>query len=918
MKKIVIVLLMIFSILISLNFNPKKSLANEDLKVDFCLKNIEGKESLIKVGKGSFYNFKYNFIENKGDYKLIISGKGAIEFKIVFKDYKIIFPEKISTFISPFFVLKNLEEDYLMLSLPYNNLYYYEIKNLDNKTYISFNLFLRKKEEIKFNIKKVDSVEESFDEYFKIYKEKERKVNDGGLLVPNTSFTNLRNAGIQNFKVKYRIVDSKDEFATDRIIEASFFGIKNFVIFNPVSLKFENVSSNDITKELYFDDNNLNKLNGITLLTSGLKNKDGEIVSFVKKSDPTYKFESSLDTIFLLNPNPDYLKNKGISSYEITYNKTIFPLNISIQYANKQSELSEEKRGRYIGFAIDFTDVVDIFNFNKNHFGKYPLSYIDGKEAQFYLVNLCNLLEKMSKEKLMLSINPKYYQLSMNSDIIYKEIENLSEIENFPVERVLIRNRPIYFSFKLKKDEINEENLQKIFDFSLFYGIYPTFSKPKDESFSLWDYPEKIKLLLPYINYYEIINQIEKRGFKGKTYASISDGKVLRFGDCPEIYFAIDGKGELKIDKNSLNINGDFEIFEPIQNRKLNFEEKDGYIFLNVLDEKVIKIASKNEVATSNTTVNKRQVKFDMNLIIPIIFLFISLVNIKNGFKLNFNYNFLIIFVFLILFLVKFYLNITSPYFLFLSIGFLTLFSSLFESSFKKVFLNYFSIIFFALSFLYHLLTKSQINNVPPFYPYFDLYYFIVVLFLYLFIFHHFKWRVQFDLVIFLTFFFYIFLTNLLTTPFYTPPIDLNLSIIFIIFSFILVFLSFKDFKKFIVSLIFISLVLLYFFWEKIYFYLLTKNIFLGNDFVSYFITLFFITILLFFFSKLDFKTKPNFIYIIFTIFLILNSLILNDFHLNTPNKFGFFSSISRIIFYIIIIIYFIFFVESMLAKKEE
>jgi hypothetical protein len=928
MKKIVFILIILFLFQTILTFKINKLLAEDNPNINFILKNVEGKELFMKIGKGKFFNIKYNLSKSDSNYKLLISGKGAVEFIISFENYKIIFPEKKDIFISPLIVLKNSENQYLMFSVPNDNLYYFEFFEKDNNSFISYNIYIKKKENIFFNIKIISSLEDAFEEYFKIYKERNRKIENGGLIVPDTSFTKIRNLGINNFNIKYRIVDPKVEAAADRINEASFFGIENLLILNPVSLKFENISIDNLVKRLYFKNEDLSRLDSIVLLNSGLKDKNNQFINYVKKSEPVYKYvsgkpiidykENSYDTIFLLNPSPDYLKNKGISAYEIFYNRYINPIDISIKYYNNESGLTEDKKSRYLGFAIDFSDVIDVFNFDKAHFGKYPTSYIENKEAQFYLIPLYDLIEKVGEKNLILSINPKYFQLFMNSDMLYKEIDNLNEINDFPIERILVRNRPIFYSYKLKEDEINKENLEKIFNFSLFYGIYPTFTKPENEPFAIWDYQDKLNELLPFIKYYEIINQIEKVEFKPKIYSSISNGSLIRFGDFPEIYLTINGSGVLRIDKKSLNIDKNFKIIDLIENKEVKYKEDNETIILNISNEKVIKIFSNENQKSINIISKIKNEKLDIYYLLPIILIFLSILFTKFKFKLKINPYFLITFIFISLSLIKFYFNITSPYFIFLSMGILIFLNSLYESGNKSKFLFNYSIIFFIISLIYHLLTKSKINIIPPFYSYFDLYYFVIILYLYFHIFYHFKWRLIFDFFIFLSLFISFFLTNLITTPFYTPPIDLSFLINFIILIFITFIISIKNRKNFIFLLINLLLFVIYIFWDRIYYFLLLRNIFIGLDFITFFITLFFTFFLVITFLRKEFKTKPNIVYFLFFITLLLNSLILNNFHFNIPNKFTFMSSISRLIFYIILIIYLIYFSESLLTKKEE
>lgn len=927
MKKIVIILLIFLIFLVEFVF-LKKILSVENEKIQFYLKNSIGNELLIQKGKGKFLNIRYNLKESNGNYKLFFSGKGDVEFFIYFNDFEIVFPEKNEIFNSPIIIFKDLENNYLIFSVPPDNLYYFESKKNEKMSLISFNLYINKKEQINFNIRKIDSLEDGFEEYFKIYKENSKLNINGGLITPDTSYTKIRTLGIDKFNIKYRIVDSTKENAVDRINEASFFGIENFITLNPVSLKFGNFLSKNIINELYFGKDIFSKIDSIALLTSGITDKNDKSISYERKSRPTYKVisgeividykENSVDKIYLLNPSPNYLKNKGISAYDIFYNKYIIPIELSIKYYNNESGLSEEKKSRFLGYALDFSDVFDVFNYNKVHFGNYPTSYLDGKECQFYLVQLYDFLKNVKDKVPILSINPKYFQLVMNSDIIFREINSLKEISNFPLDRIFLRNKPISYSFKLSQDEINEENLKKIFDFSLFYGIYPTFTNPDLEPFSLWDNKDKLKELIPFIKYYEIIKMIEKGGFKPKQNCALTNGSILRFGDYPEIYLTLNGNGLLTINKSLLNIDNDYKVIDLIKNEELNYKEEDGFIVLRITDQKVIKIFSEKVKLSETLTLNSKKRNFDINFFLPLFLIFLSFIIRKYKISLKFNTFLINTLILLILIIIKFYLNITSPYFIFLSIGIISVVNSMFETFIKKRFLFNFSIIFFFISFIYNLITKSKINIIPLFYTYFDLYFYITILFIYFFIFYHFKWKLLFDFIIFISLIFSFFLSNLLTTPFYSPPTDLSFLINIILLIFITTILSIKNFKFFIIFLIINLIFVFYIFWDKIYYLLLTNKIFIGYDFITYLLTIIFIYYLFILFIKKDFKKKPNLIYLLFFLVIVSNSLILNYYHLNIPDKFPFLSSISRLIFYIIFIIYLIFFTEVILSKKEE
>jgi len=926
MKKLIFVFLLI---LIAIEFiNIKNINCYDDKKISFSFK----KGDLIKtidIGKGKFENFSFNLIKKDENFELRVKGKGDLEFNIIFNGFKKIFPFDDSQFLSPLYVFEK-ENQIFMFSIDYSDLHYF--KFLEKENTINYNLYLKGKENLKFRIDQIKSLSEAFIRYYEIYKIRERKVDQGGLIIPNISLTTIINSiGIGNINIKYRIVDPKELYAPERIMEGTKYKMKNFVIFDPIKISFENLKDKDFVKNLYFDENILNKQIGIEILTSSIKDKDGNLISIVKKSETTYKIEqgekvpdykeNSFDKIIFLNPDPNHLKNKGLNPFDNFYSRYIYPLNIAITKMNRELEIKGENEAKYVGLAIDFSNIGDFMNFDKKNFTKNPISFIDGKVSQSYISNCLELLKYLNNKTLILSINPNHFQLLMNSDLIYKEIENIDYIENLPIERVLVPNRPIFFSFRLKDSEINEDNLNKIFNFSLLYGIYPTFWKSKDEPFSIWDNPKKLKLLLNYKNYYEIISEIENEPFKGSFSAKIENGEIYQFGEYPNIYFTFSGYGKIYIDKSILKEN-DFIILDPIENEEINYKEDENEIIIDSFGLSVINIKSKkgkdldNKVSLilSNFENKNKSILF---LIFPILFLFINLILRKTRLLFKKSYTFLLIILFITHLSLNHFFNISSPYLLFLSIGLYFLFTSLYSLSTKRLFLLNISLIFFITSIVFYLINGNQILSSPPYYLFYNTYFISLILSILIFIFYHFNWKRFYDFMIFLILIILMFLTNILSNPFYSPPIEFTFLISLLSLTFI-IFLLTKNFKKIFLMLVLIFLNLIYIFIDKIFYYLLSKKIFISIDFVPNLIFLFLLTTLLIYFYRRDFITKPKFIFTSLILFLIFISLYLNRTLIITPNIFNIIASIIKLIFYIILIIYLIFFVESSLIKKEE
>ncbi len=931
MKKIIISFLLI---ILFIKIFPIKFLNSQDLNnIEFFLLKDE-EQKIVTIGKGEFKNFSYNLSTKDNLFTFIISGKGNLIFKIIFKEMEKVFPEIDGVFISPFYILKDKEEKLFMFSVDSSGLHYFEVKEKEENFEINYNIYSNKKELIKFRIVKVNSIFDAFEDYYKFYKIKDRKIDLGGLILPNISLTNIiNNVGIENFNIKGRIIDPKEQYAPERILEGIKYKIKNFVLFDPIKLKFENIDINKIEKELFFNENPYYKLMGIQILTSSIKNKDGSIIKIEKKSEPTLKIvsgekvpdykENSVDTIIFLNPEQNFLKNKGISSFDIYYSRYIYPLNIAITISNRQLEIKGENEARYHGLALDFSDVEDFFNFDKKKFNNNPKSFIDGEVAQFYCSNLYNFLNSLQKNYPVLSINPKYYQLIMNSDLIYKEIEDLNYLNNLPIERVIVPNRPIVFSFRLKNEDINESVLNKIFKNSLIYGVYPTFSKPQDEPYSIWDNVEKLKLLANYKDFYDLIGKIESKGFIGKSIATIENGYIYQFGDFPDIFFTINGYGKIKIEKSALESQGNISIINPLNNEKVEFYEEGNNIIIDSWGLNVINIKNENiQTQSENQNISKFS-KFENKKISILIFVsvlffvFLNLLLRKINLIINIKPTYIIFTLLILSLIINQFLGLSSPFYILLLIGIYFIFTSTFSSLTKKSFLLNFSLVFLLSSLIFYILNGNQAIFSPPYYLFYNTYFISIILTYFVFIFYHFEWKKIYDILIFSTILIVILISNPTRNPFYSPPIDYTFLISSLILA-LFIFLLSKNLLKIILFSLFAFLIINYIFIDKIYFYLLSKEIFISVDFIQNLTLLFALSIIFIYFSKSKFKTKTKLVYNFLIIFFIVVSIYLNRILLVSPNIFGIISSIIKLIFYIILIIYLIFFVESTFIKKEE
>ena len=293
--KIIKFLVLIWLILfLAVPFKP--ALAQRNDSINFYLKDLKtGAKVTLKLGRGKLENYPYEFLKKDNAYKLKLGGKGAVNFSIVFKNSSLVFPKEGEILSSPLVVLNTSKKTLMFCVSPYDK-NFWTIKNRNNNVYIVYNLYLKDNREIDFRIEEVDGVRGAIERYKNLYRTGEPRIKEGGTLYPDGSLTKLRNAGIYDFNLKFRIIDPLNENAITRIFESQNFNIQSFLLFNP--FKYSVVTKDKVSlKDLYFSKDYVKKNFAIAISTSGVRDSDNKILKIIKEAEPTLRIEKIINEL---------------------------------------------------------------------------------------------------------------------------------------------------------------------------------------------------------------------------------------------------------------------------------------------------------------------------------------------------------------------------------------------------------------------------------------------------------------------------------------------------------------------------------------------------------------------------------------------------------------------------------------------
>ena len=932
--KIIKFLVLIWLILfLAVPFKP--ALAQRNDSINFYLKDLKtGAKVTLKLGRGKLENYPYEFLKKDNAYKLKLGGKGAVNFSIVFKNSSLVFPKEGEVLSSPLVVLNTSKKTLMFCVSPYDK-NFWTIKNRGNNVYIVYNLYLKDNREIDFRIEEVDGVRGAIERYKNLYRTGEPRIKEGGTLYPDGSLTKLRNAGIYDFNLKFRIIDPLNENAITSIFESQYFNIQSFLLFNP--FKYSVVTKDKVSlKDLYFSKDYVKKNFAIAISTSGVRDSDNKILKIIKEAEPTLRIEKVIkgksvtvnevpdmregmvENIFPLCPDKNYLKNMLLSAYDISYFYNIFYTDISINAENRKRNLAKDEECNYVGYAIDLTDISEIYDYELSHSKEENLVFIDGKPSIYFPFEILSFIEEEKKNGLIMTINPTIFQIGFNSDIIVKEINNLSYLEDLPPIRAIFNNRTLILSLSMPTEEINRELIERFFKRCLLFGIYPTFTKHKSDPYSLWNKQDLVNMVKPYFSkYIPLIKEVNKREWKGKTFARISDGNVERFGDYPDILFTINGSGYLEIDKENLNIDDEYEVIDLETKKPLKTSEEDGKIYVKLENSQVVRVfkGKENPVLSSSFSRKKQESPFFVLFLLPIFLIPIFFKKIKIKFpSLKLTLPLTAVFLFLVR---KLYF-IPSPPFLFLLLSLIHFLSSFYFEDTKRKIFSLISVYFFFIFSLFVILNKGfKVNPFPPFYFPFDLYFFLIFLSMFLLITTMYKTKRRTNFFIIVLFIISFFLSDITTFPFFSPPFDKIFFITAITMGLILVAISGKS-SHFIMSLGYFALLIPYLFWDKIYFYLIQHRIFLGRDILTSIIVTIFTILYIIYTEEKGFIKLPEGLYTILLLVLTTISILFHLIFIRNPLSIGIFLSIVKIVIYAFLVLFSIYIFEILFSRREE
>ena len=932
----IIKFLVIILVILFLTVPLKPAIGEEGNVVNFYLKDVKtGAKITPGLGKGKFENYSYELSKKDKLYSLKIRGKGAVNFGIVFKDSSLIFPQEERVLSSPLVVLNTSGKNLMFCVSPYDK-NFWTIKINHNEICIEYNLYLKNKREVNFRIEEVDGLRGAVEKYENLYKTDKARINEGGALYPDGSLTKLRNAGIYDFNLKFRIIDPLNEHAITRIFESQNFGIQSFLLFNP--FKWSVVTKNSITLgDLYFSKDYVKKNFAIAISTSGIRDRDNKILKFIRKAEPILRIEKVIkgkniivnevpdmregliENVFPLYPDKNFLKNMLLSAYDISYFYNVFYTDISINAENRKRNLARDEEGNYIGYTIDLRDIPEIYDYDLSHSKEENLVFTNGKPSIYFPFEILSFIEDEKNNGLIMTIDPSMFQIGFNSDIIVKEINNLSYIEDIPLIRAVFNNRILILSLSTPTEEINRELVERFFRRCLLFGIYPTFTKHKSDPYSLWNKQDLVNMVKPYFSkYIPLIKEISRRDWKAKTFARVSDGDVERFGEYPDILFTIDGSGYLEIDKKSLNIDNEYEVIDLETKKPLKTSEEREKIYVKLENSQVIRVfkGKKNPVSGLSFSRKRPKSPFFVLFLLPIFLIPILFKRIKIKFpSLKVTLPLLAVFLFL---LRKLYF-IPSPPFLFLLLSLTHYLSSFYFEDMKRKYFSFISMYFFSIFSLFILINKGfKVNPFPPFSFPFDLYFFVIFLSMFLLITTMYRTKRKTNFFIIILFIISFFFSNITTFPFFSPPFDMIFFITATIMGLILLAIYGGGLTRFIMTLTYFVFLALYLFWDKIYFYLIQHRIFLGRDIITSVIVTIFTILYILYTEKREFIKPPEGLY---TILLLVVTIISISFHLifiRDPSSVGLFLGMVKIIIYAFIVLFSIYIFEVLFSRREE
>lgn len=933
--KIVKVIIVLFIVFTSLLYGKPTLSVEEDL-VQFQLKDeIRTSKKIIKIGEGRFENYTYKFFKEKSTYRLRINGEGPLSFIIIFKNSELLFPDELPPLTSPFIIFKSKDKTF-MFYVEKDDKNLWKIEKDENNIYIKYNLYIKRKRNISFSIKEVRGLIDGIKEYRNFSKDEGGRIKTGGTLYPDASLTKVRNAGIYDFDLSFRIINPLNENVITRIFESENVGMDSFLLFNP--FEYTIIEKGEVSpKDLYFSKDYIKKNFSIAILTSGIRDKEGNFYKLKRKAEPTLKIERTvkgksvivkeipdmredfMENVFVMNPDPDFLKNMLISAYDINYFHKIFFTDVSINAENRKRNLTKDERGDYAGYAIDLTDISGVYDYELSNIKGEPLVFMEGKPCTYFPFEVLSFINKEKDNNLILTINPPIFQIGFNSDIVVKEIKDISYLKNLPVERAIYNKRILIFSLSTLTDNINRNLVERFFRRCLLFGVYPTFTKSRDDPYSLWNKQELVNMVKPYfLEYIPLIRKVTEREWKPETFARVSDGDVERFGDFPDIILTIDGSGYLEIDKKSLNIKDGYEVVDLGTKKPLKASEENGKIYVKLDNTKVVHIfKGESEKAVSWNFIKERgKPPFFILLLLPLFFIPLlkkEIILTRPSLKIT------LILTTLLLFLLRrvlFY--IPSPPFTFLLLSIIHFLSTFYFKNVKRSIFAVVSIFFFSSFSIFTIINKGfKVSPFPPFeFPY-DLYFFIIFLSLFLVITTMYKTKRRTSFFIIALFVIFFFLSSIITFPFFSPPMDTVFLIISIVMGLILLALS-KGIFSFLSTLIYFSLLAIYVFWDKIYFYLLQHKIFLGRDILPALMISLFSILYIVFTEKRQFVKSPESLYVIFLIVISIISLSFHYLFMYNPSAIGIFLGIVKIIIYAFLILFSIYVFEVLIFRREE
>jgi len=410
----------------------------------------------------------------------------------------------------------------------------------------------------------------------------------------------------QSFFLKYPDIPVGIDKVTDAGKVAGherFDSENNILLFSELNLFFYTKISDkeaklDDLKKDYFEltPDDLSSREILSAVFTSAAKRDGAVLAYTKPAEPEVEIQYTLksagkgsfyephrvvkptdkiETYFLLNPLAKPY-NERLNMYDISMVYDVKPC-----FANTAAMRTREKNPNldFDGFFVDIPDVVP----DEKYFNS----------IQDTLVKVQTDLHSSGKLLIIENLNDATLSFGKFGDIVGIVANGELDENLLRKTRVMYPDKTVFITID---GHFSQDNITKMLDTLVFYGIYPEFRRDIDQGDFVYyeDVLRNSKTAI--ISALASITALNQAGYKGKV--ELDNCHVNQFGDFPYIFFtAKNCDSMLQLDKEQFKIDNTFTVRDGVSNGSILFDEDDTTINIPLNNEiKIIRI-SENEFA---------------------------------------------------------------------------------------------------------------------------------------------------------------------------------------------------------------------------------------------------------------------------------------------------------------------------------